>query len=72
VNYLNNLLRVGSRFLNTLIGGYPTETLSGRCWYEKRIFWVWFLDSIWGKNHCYDTWLVDFYHKDKRKESDGN
>lgn len=30
--YFHNLLVACDQFLNTLLGGWPDETLSSRCW----------------------------------------
>jgi hypothetical protein len=69
-SYLNNVLRVLSRLANTLIGGYPTETISGRAWRDGWWITKWVLDSFWGffgdKDHCYNSWLIDSQHLDKR------
>lgn len=65
-HYLNNVLRVSSRWINTVFfGGYPTETVSGRC-YEEDLIWVVVLDFIFGQNHCYESWLIDSFHQDSR------
>jgi hypothetical protein len=75
----NRSLRVTSRLLNTaLLGGYPTETVSGRAWRDD--WWVtrWALDNFWRwlgeDNHCYNSWKIDSGHLDRRpsKVEDGD
>ena len=61
--YLLHLIIGFDQFVNTLIGGYPDETISARCWRHRNQFgWKqmrWFLDNIllrWdtfnGMSHC--------------------
>ena len=60
------------QLINAILCGYPDETLSARCWREKRTRAVWVIDRIFrwdrdenGKlNHCESS----FWHEMNRKD----
>ena len=69
-------LRVGialSVLLNVLLGGPSNQTLSARNYALKRVGKpniVWLIDSIffWDKDHCMNSWLYWFLHRNMHLE----
>ena len=56
---IHNLLISADLLINTLCGGYPGETVSGRCWrlreyqpYKTARPVIDWLFSYWGPDHC--------------------
>jgi len=55
VNFFQRLLVVISQTVNALVfAGNPDETISARCYREKRVRWEGFLNSafFWEPDHC--------------------
>lgn len=62
--YLYGVSRAMSRLLNTIIGGYSGETISGRCWRTNIYPAVMIIDYVWyllgdGKDHCFRSYILD-------------
>lgn len=53
---LQRLIRIGdatSQWFNTLFGGHPNESISGRAYREKRPWEKWINMLLWfDKDHC--------------------
>lgn len=54
------------QFANTILGGWPDETLSSRAWRkrETKVFWRimrFIIDRIffWQKNHCQNAYFLE-------------
>ena len=64
------------QLINAICCGYPDETLSARCWREKRTRAVWLIDRIfwWDKdehgklNHCESSYIHELERKDLPEE----
>lgn len=57
------------QLLNAILGGYPDETLSARCWREKRwqryvIDGLFFWQRSGGKGHCEQCYWYERERKD--------
>ena len=65
MKYLKNLLIAIDQFINSLIGGWPDETLSSRAyrWEHdgKRSWTRKLIDAIffWEEKHCYTSYLSE-------------
>jgi len=55
---------------NTLAGGWADETLSARCWREKRAFAVRIIDALFflEPDHCENAWIAERLRKQLPKE----
>lgn len=72
-DYLYSVTRASSRLINSILGGYSGETVSGRAWRTKTYWAVNILDYVWyllgdGKDHCYRSYLLDKHCMDKPKK----
>ena len=72
---MKTLIRIAigfDQFCNTLIGGYPDETFSARCWRFKDD-WKYkyirvFVDRIFGIDHCKKSFESEILRTQSPKE----
>jgi hypothetical protein len=60
VRYFSRILVSLSVLLNVLLGGSLNQTFSARNWQwkkDKKPNLVWFIDAIFGKDHCSECWV---------------
>jgi len=60
--YLINIATALSQLLNAvLLAGDPNETISGRCWRERRVFYYRAIDSLFffQDMHCLNSHIAD-------------
>lgn len=67
--YFYSVSRASSRLINSIIGGYSGETLSGRAWRTKNTTMINIFDSVWfllgdGKEHCFRSYMMDVLGSD--------
>lgn len=57
MTYLKSVAIGIDQLLNTVLGGYPDETLSARS-YRKQDAWYYIINKIffWQKDHCRESW----------------
>lgn len=73
--YFHNLCVAIDQLLNTLLAGYPDETLSSRAWRcrNKKLFWkcVVFVINLlmFNKNHCEEAFKREVDLPDEYKDS---
>lgn len=57
------MIRIGdatSQLVNTLFGGHPNESISGRAWREQRPWRIWIDRLLWfDKDHCKTSYEND-------------
>ncbi len=58
-DYFIDILIAFDQLINTLLGGYPDETISANCYRKKDDFWGWWLAYrfvnllfFWQEDHC--------------------
>ncbi|MBQ4132785.1 MAG: pseudouridine synthase [Desulfovibrionaceae bacterium] len=65
MNWLKSMLIALDQLINTLLGGWPDETLSSRAWRwelaERRSWPRWLIDRLffWENDHCKDSYLSE-------------
>ena len=60
VRYIFRVFTALSVLLNVLLGGSLNQTFSARNWQWKKDNkpnLVWFIDTIFGKDHCSECWV---------------
>lgn len=66
--YVFNVLIGIDQLINTILGGYPDETISARCYrnYDTNGWWMFAHDMIncisfllGQRRHCYNAWLSE-------------
>lgn len=70
INYLLQIIIGLDQFINVIFGGWANETISARCYREKRKFLNKFIDSLffWQNKHCENAYHSEILRRQYPKE----